>query len=74
MVGAILCIIKYVVHNYARKKRMIIYLLSPGRLLGSSSVTFAYRNDTRRTQLDTISDMLLHILTKLVGISMDIFG
>ena len=70
MVGAIL----NTYSTYTRKKRMIIYLLSPGRLLGSSSVTFAYRNDTRRTQLDTIPDMLLHILTKSVGISIDIFG
>ena len=50
------------------------YPFPPGRLLGNSPVTSAYRNDPRRTPFDPMPDMLLNILTRSGGISIDILG
>ena len=47
------------------------YSFSP---CGNSPVTFAYRNDTRRTPFDPMPDMYMNILTRSAGISMDILG
>ena len=52
----------------------VSYLLSPGRPPENSPVTSTYRNEPRRTPFDPMADMLLNILTRSDGITMDILG